>query len=128
MRAPRTSRGWQLSLAVGCALASLLLVPAAGAGAPSFSAHGSVEQVYVTGLEPHAKMTLLDSSGRTVATKHADPQGGLLFRHVKPGNGYRVRLGHDGPKSRPLRVLSKRPAPPAPSSTTRPSRRAATGI
>ena len=69
-----------------------MLVTATGAAAaPTFSAHGSVEQVYVTGLAPGAQMSLLNRGGTTVATKQADALGGLLFRNVKPGSGYRVR-------------------------------------
>jgi len=104
-------------VAVGCVALTLLLTSgaradAASRGAPAFSAHGSVEQVYVTGLNPRARMTLLNANGHWVATKGADPQGGLLFRNVKPGAGYHVRLVGAGATSGPLRVLSKRPAPP----------------
>ena len=89
-----------------------LFMAAAGA-AQAFNAHGSVEQVYVTGLAPGANVSLLDGAGNTVATKRADTQGGLLFRNVKPGTGYRVRRLPSGPKSGPLRVLSTQPAPPS---------------
>jgi predicted acyl esterase len=58
-------------------------------------------------------MTLLNSGGAKVETKRADAQGGLLFRHVKPGTGYRVRPAGGGAKSGPLRVLSTRSAPPS---------------
>jgi len=116
-------RGWaienrrRLRLALGCGVLTLLFTTGAGgaaarAGGPGFSAHGSVEQVYVTGLQPRAAMTLLDRHGQAVATKRADGQGGLLFRNVKPGGGYRVRLGGAGAESGPLRVLSTRSAPP----------------
>src|SRR5256714_6641628 len=84
-----------------------------GAAEASFHAHGSAEQVYVTGLQPHARMSLLDSAGHTVATKRADGLGGLLFRNVKPGNGYRVRPAGGGATSGKLTVLSTRPAPPS---------------
>jgi predicted acyl esterase len=114
---------WRLHAALGCVAlgCGMLALPftaearagAAGHGGPGFSAHGSVEQVYVTGVSPRARMTLLDGSGQRVATKQADAQGGLLFRKVKPGTGYRVRLDGGGGKSGPLRVLSKRPAPPS---------------
>ena len=57
-------------------------------------------------------MSLLNPAGETVATKQADAQGGLLFRNVAPGTGYRVRLASGGAKSGPLTVLSTRPAPP----------------
>jgi len=103
------------SAALSCAALALLLcsAPAAAAGGPGFSAHGSVQQVYVTGLKPKERMTLLNSSGRTVANRPADAQGGLLFRNVNPGAGYRVRAAGGGPKSGPLRVLTARPAPPS---------------
>ena len=88
-------------------------VTGAGVAEASFSAHGSVGQVYVTGLAPHARMSLLNRRGRTVARKRADAQGGLLFRNVRPGTGYRVRRSKRGAKSAPLTVLSKRSAPPS---------------
>ncbi|HEY0317287.1 MAG TPA: CocE/NonD family hydrolase [Solirubrobacterales bacterium] len=102
-------------MAFGCGLLVLLLVPGlAGAAdqAPSFEAHGSVEQVYATGVTPGARVSLYDSGGQEVASKSSDPLGGVLFRKVAPGGGYRVGLASGGPKSGPLRVLSTRPAPP----------------
>jgi predicted acyl esterase len=68
---------------------AVCLVTAAGASA--FSAQGSVKQVYVTGLGANAQASLLNSTGATVYTQNADSLGGLLFRNVNPGNGYRVR-------------------------------------
>jgi uncharacterized protein len=92
-----------------------MFITATGASAaePTFSAHGSVEQVYVTGLAPNEQMSLLNSGGRTIATQQADAQGGLLFRNVTPGSGYRVRASTDGATSGPLTVLSTQPAPPS---------------
>src|SRR4051812_1040775 len=98
-------RGW-VGLSVG--VAALLF---AGTAQASFSARGSVEQVYVTGLDGGAQVSLLDRAGRKVAAQRADALGGLLFRDVRPGAGYRVRLGAE--KSPPLTVLSTRPAPPS---------------
>jgi len=106
----RSVQGW---VTLGCGLLVLFLMTAGRADAASFDAHGSVEQVYVTGLAPQARMTLLNRRGKKVATQQADNQGGLLFRDVKPGNGYRVRLASGGAKSGPLTVLSTRPAPPS---------------
>ncbi len=85
----------------------------ASASTPAFSAHGSVEQVYVTGLSPYARMSLLNRAGRKVASERADALGGVLFRDVRPGSGYRVRLSSGGPESGPLTVLSTRSAPPS---------------
>lgn len=83
------------------------------AAAPSFEAHGSVEQVYVTKLEPGAETLLLNKAGKTIKTRKADAQGAVLFRNVKPGKGYRVRLGSGGDKSEALTVLTTRSAPPS---------------
>src|SRR5215218_9613327 len=106
-------RRWTLfATLAGAALIALLAVAASASAArgngPGFSAHGSVGQVYVTGLDSKQRAKLL-KRGHAVATKRADGLGGLLFRHVKPGHGYRVRAG--GATSGPLRVLTKRPAP-----------------
>jgi predicted acyl esterase len=98
---------------VGAAVLAFASVAGAGAAEASFNAHGSVEQVYVTDLGPGAQTSLLDRTGRTIATKRADAQGGLLFRNVRPGTGYRVRLSGGGAKSAPLTVLSTRSEPPS---------------
>jgi predicted acyl esterase len=102
---------WRVRLALGAVALTLAFVPTAGAAKAPFSAHGSVEQVYVTGLRPDAKMSLFDRGGRKVSTKEANRLGGLLFRHVEPGRGYRVGAPGGGKKSGPLRVLSTRPRP-----------------
>src|SRR3954452_9318132 len=92
------------------AIAALLAL-AAPASASAFDAHGSVNQVYVTGLSPGARTTLLDRRGRTLKTQKANPLGGLLFRDVRAGSRYRVRSGAE--KSAPLTVLSSSPTPPS---------------
>jgi predicted acyl esterase len=104
---------WRGRLLVGAVALTLVLAGGARAAQAPFSAHGSVRQVYVTGLGAAAQMSLIDPGGRTVATKRADALGGLLFRDVKPGAGYRVRLSPGGATSDPLTVLSTRPAPPS---------------
>jgi predicted acyl esterase len=55
---------------------------------------------------------LVDDGGTTVATQSAGELGGVVFREVPPGQGYRVRLG-SGESSGPLQVLSDRSAPPS---------------
>ena len=102
----RTAR-FPLALAA-VALAFTSGMAAAGA-APA--AHGSVEQVYATGLEPGAQVSLVDGAGKKLRTKRADAQGGLIFRNVKPGGGYRLAEG--GESSEPVTVLTKRSAPPS---------------
>ena len=112
--------GWRVRLALGCvalgcAVPALFFTTGAHAatasqGGATFSAHGSVEQVYVTGLPAGARTTLLNRKRRAVAKKAADDLGGLLFRNVKPGTGYRVRLGgKGGAKFGPLASLSHLP-------------------
>jgi len=96
------------TLAVG----ALWLATAATASA--FSAAGSVEQVYATGLAPGAEASLLQAKGKTVstvATQTADAEGGLLFRHVTPGKGYAVKLDPSGPEVGGLTVHKQTPAP-----------------
>jgi uncharacterized protein len=87
----------------------------AGAATPTFSAHGSAEQVYVTGLAPNAQMSLITSGGKTLYTQNADSLGGLLFRNVPPGSGYRARLASDGSESGPITVHSDAAKPWDPS-------------
>ena len=60
-------------------------------------------------------MSLLSSSGATVYTQNADSLGGLLFRNVTPGSGYRVRLASTGETSGPITVHSDAAAPWDPS-------------
>ena len=88
-------------------LVSLLAPAAAGA----FEARGSVEQVYVTGLEPGARAVLSDGSGRTVARRTAGELGGALFRDLRPGKGYVVRAGDE--RSEPVTVMTTASAPPS---------------
>src|SRR5271166_4768611 len=90
------------------AAAAVWLVAVATASA--FSAHGSVEQVYVTGLAPNAQMSLLRSNGETVATQSADSLGGLLFRKVAPGRRYHVRLTSTSEESGPITVHTQKAA------------------
>ncbi len=83
----------------------------ARAATPTFSAHGSAEQVYVTGLAPNARMSLITPTGTTLYTQPADSLGGLLFRNVPPGSGYRVRSYPNGVQSGPITVHSDAAAP-----------------
>ncbi len=97
------------------ALAALLAAayPSPSNASTAFVARGSVEQVYATGLGPGQRMRLVAGDGRVIATQRADSLGGLLFRNVPPGTGYRVRLDPDRAQSPRLTVLSTRPAPPS---------------
>ena len=115
MRDPEAGRGRRRSVQ-GCrtliaALIAAIAMLALAASASAFSAHGSVEQVYVTGLEPGAQMSLLGPSGETLAVQNADTLGGLLFRHVTPGKKYRVKLSSPAEESAPLQVYGQTPKP-----------------
>jgi len=76
----------------------------ASASASVFTAQGSEEQVYVTGLTPNAQV-LLKGHGKTI-TGNADSEGGALFRNVKPGKGYRVIALVPTGKKKPRKVKS----------------------
>lgn len=49
---------------------------AMSASASAFTAQGSAEQVYATGLAPNAQVSLLSAKGATVYTENADSLGG----------------------------------------------------
>ncbi len=72
-------------------------------------ARASAEQAYATGLPAHARVRLLDAAGHTVRVAASDAQGGILFRNVTPGRGYRIVSGSR--RSAALRVYTDRPAP-----------------
>jgi uncharacterized protein len=97
---------------IACAL---LCATSARAAAATFTAQGSAEEVYVTGVAAGAKMSLIGSGGKTVATKHADSLGGLIFYNVAPGTGYRVKLDPHGAESGPITVHTDASAPWDPS-------------
>lgn len=77
--------------------------PPTGAAPTPFTAHGSVNQVYVVDLQAGEAVDLLDASNAVVASSTADTQGSVLFRTVAAGTGYQVRQGGD--ISDPLTVL-----------------------
>jgi predicted acyl esterase len=95
------------------AVIAVMLLAAIDARAAGIDVHGSAKQVYVLGLSPGERMALVNSRGRTIARQPADSLGGLLFRGVPPGSGYRVRALPHGPVSAPVSVISTRPAPPS---------------
>jgi predicted acyl esterase len=109
----------KIRVLVACVVAGALCLIASPAWAAStaskFSAHGSAEQVYATGVAPHAKVELVALNGRVLSRQRADSLGGVLFRRVPPGTGYRVLVLPHGAKSAPLTVHSDAAAPWDPS-------------
>jgi uncharacterized protein len=57
----------------------------------TFIAHGSVDQVVVTGAAPGAALTLVNHDKHVAGTGKTDANGTLLFRKVSPGSGYVVQ-------------------------------------
>jgi predicted acyl esterase len=102
------------SVRIGLAAALVAGVFATVAGqaatTPAVDAHGSAEQVYVTGAKPGATLALLNAKGKQVATHKVNYLGGALFRGVKPGSGYRVKVLPHGPRSTALTVHTNNPA------------------
>jgi predicted acyl esterase len=86
----------------------------ASPAAAHLAAGGSVQQVYVTGARPGERVALVNRRGATVSVLPAGSLGGLIFRGVKPGSGYRVRPAAGGAASRAVTVLPDRSAPPNP--------------
>src|ERR1700761_50257 len=91
---------------VGGVLIAALILTLVAAGharaAVSYSVHGSVEQVYVTGLAANQRRTRVTGRGGTGAPQPADSLGGLLFRNVTPGSGSRVHPSPAGTASPPV--------------------------
>ena len=89
-------------------------VPIGGAAhavvAATFSAHGSVEQVYVTHAAPGDTLDLQNAAHTTVDHGTVDDLGSLLFHNVAPGDGYTVVDGEQ--VSAPLHVMSQSEVPP----------------
>ena len=102
---------WRARLAAGTAALLFTFMAGVSAAEAAVEARGSVKQVSATGLSPGTQASLLDGSGRTVAKQKVTSLGGVLFRDVKPGTGYRVSGG--GANAGPLTVLSTRSAPPS---------------
>jgi predicted acyl esterase len=63
---------------------------------PTFAAHGSVGQVYVTDADPGSALQLLDANDQIVQTGTADADGSFVFRNVAVGAGYAVTMDAGG--------------------------------
>src|SRR4051812_47401096 len=115
-RRPMSSAGRErklsrITVAVSAAaLAVACLAPTAASAANNLGVHGSVNQVYVTGAKPGTSLRLLDRKGKKVSTKPVGSLGGVVFRRVPAGKGYRVRAA-DGSLSVRVGVMRDRAAP-----------------
>jgi predicted acyl esterase len=101
---------WAVVPAMAGAIAAVAMLPAAASAANGLAVHGSVNQVYVTGAQPGTSLRLVDRKKRKVATKPVGSLGGVIFRRVPAGKGYRVRAA-DGSLSVRVGVMRDRSAP-----------------
>ena len=107
MRGKREDVKRAIAPAVSLALVLAAIAPAGASGANSLNVHGSVNQVYVTGAQPGTSLRLV-RKGKVVSKKPVGTLGGVLFRRISTGKGYRVRAA-DGSLSRRIAVMSERP-------------------
>ncbi|MBB6628184.1 CocE/NonD family hydrolase [Nocardioides sp. KIGAM211] len=109
--APRTRTAAVLVAIFSLVLVGLATVAGSQAQAADdgFTAGGSARQVYAVGLPPGAGVSLLDASGAVVKRQRANAQGGVLFRRIPAGQGYRVREDGTGHRSGPLTVHTNSP-------------------
>jgi uncharacterized protein len=114
MRRAGRERKLRLIGAFALAALALALLPGAASAANGLAVHGSVNQVYVTGAQPGTSLRLIDRKRETVRKKPVGSLGGVVFRGVPPGKGYRVRAA-DGSLSVRVGVMSDRSAPKDPS-------------
>src|ERR1700754_566162 len=89
------------------AVAIAAIAPSGASAANSLAVHGSVNQVYVTGAQPGTSVRLVRKS-KVVSRKPVGSLGGVVFRRIGSGKGYRVRAA-DGSLSRRIAVMSDRP-------------------
>ncbi|HET9104495.1 MAG TPA: CocE/NonD family hydrolase [Solirubrobacteraceae bacterium] len=107
--APAADARRRLAPAALIALLILLAVPALASA--RVNAHGSARQAYAIGLAPRRAAVLVNRRGRVLQRHAADAQGGVLFRGVTPGRGYRIRQGRR--RSAPLTVFGTGSRPPS---------------
>ena len=65
-----------------------------GAAEASFAAHGSVNQVYITGATEGDVLELVGADSVVQQNGTVDAQGALIFRNVDVGSAYRVVAGY----------------------------------
>lgn len=85
------------------------------ASAATFTAHSSVEQLYVTDAQPGTTLQLVRADGAVLQRGNADSQGTLIFRDVPVASGYRV-VSQDTSglfESTPVSALDRTDVPPA---------------
>ena len=99
------------SLTFASLLATLVLGAVPASAAARMVAHGSARQAYATGLAAGRSTTLVDAHGHRVQRRRADSLGGVVFRRVTPGRGYRIAQGSS--RSATLTVFGTGSRPPS---------------
>ncbi|HVC71978.1 MAG TPA: CocE/NonD family hydrolase [Acidimicrobiales bacterium] len=91
--------------------------PAASVSRSTFHGHGSIDEAYVLGAPPRARLTLLNGAGARVGSGLVDKLGSLIIRNLTPGSGFRFeqKSGTTTRATAPFTVLSTTSPPPAPS-------------
>src|SRR3954447_6416583 len=74
-------------------LAAVAVLIPAGAASGKVIARGSIEQAYVLGAPKGARVALVGPKGGVLARGRADRFGSKVFYDLRPGGGYRVRVG-----------------------------------
>jgi predicted acyl esterase len=92
------------------AVALVVVHPPGAKAANALAVNGSVNQVYVTSAQPGTRLRLIDRKGKRVSTKPVGTLGGVVFRGVPAGKGYRVRAA-DGSLSVRIGVMRDRATP-----------------
>jgi hypothetical protein len=101
-----------VSRTLGALLVALSATLALAGAASALTVRGSVQQVFVTGAHSHQRLQLVNRRGRVVQSRRAASLGGVVYRGVAPGPGYRVRAAGRR-ESHPVTVLPDRSAPPS---------------
>lgn len=91
---------------MGATALGFSIAPSAHAAA-TFSANGSIRQVYVLGAPAGQAITLRDGGGTVVGSGVVDSLGSWLARGLTPGPGFTVSIGAE--TSDPLTVLDETP-------------------
>ena len=83
-------------------------------GKASFTAKGSIGQVYVKDADAGANLLLVNPDGRIADNGKADAFGSKIFRQLEPGKGWSVRQRQGGKVlgTSPVRVLKAGANPP----------------
>jgi len=95
---------------LAAAAIAIALLPAGALAASDLTVRGSALQVHVTDADPGELVNLLSPEGKRIAGKLAGGLGGIVFRRVPAGKGYRVRDGA-GELSGKVTVLSGKAKP-----------------